>query len=374
MPSIRIFKYRDVLPQLFNLLIRGRLDFRFELVPYQATGLPFRKRLNLFLAGLNQHLPRPVPFGAPVFAQVEPVNFCNLSCPLCLTVSETSARTKAALSYEQFSRLIDDVGDTLLLIVLWMWGEPFLNPALTRMIAYAKARGVFVHCSTNGNVPFDAARASAIVDSGLDTLIVGVDGATQDTYERYRQGGSLDRVWENVRALLRARDERGSPTPRVNLRFVVMKHNEHEIPAIRERARSLGVDYLSFKTVDLPTARGACLDPAYAPDEARYRRYTYEHGGYRRKAQPFVCLRPWKRITVDAAGAVIPCEYDHRSQQAFGTIGTDGEAGAIWKGSRAAAFRRSFGLGWNGHSFCRGCTYKEGVDDDCTVEIETIRA
>ena len=60
---MKICHLRDVVPQLADLLIRRRFRFDFELIPYQAENLPWRKIGNFVLAGLNQYLPRPRPFG-----------------------------------------------------------------------------------------------------------------------------------------------------------------------------------------------------------------------------------------------------------------------------------------------------------------------
>lgn len=369
MAGIKIFKYRDVLPQLFPLLCYGRLSFRFELVPYEIQGLTLKKRLNLFRAGLNQLLLRPRPFGVPVFAQIEPANFCNLSCPLCLTASQTSSRPKSLLSLRHFCKLIDQVGDYLLLIILWNWGEPFLNPDIFRMIAYAKSKGILVHSSTNGNVRWDDAKAKELVASGLDTLIFGVDGASQETYMRYREGGDLEQVWKNIRTIVRVKKEKHSTTPRLNLRFVVMQHNEQELPRMKEVAKELGVNFLSFKTVDMPPVRGEAFDQLYAPENDRYRRYGYETGTYQRIKKPFVCMRPWKRIALDASGEIIPCEYDYKNIHSFGNLQQHDSVLSIWKGRKAEAFRKEFHLGWNDFYLCKNCTYKNRQSEDCTVEL-----
>lgn len=365
---MKIFHFRDVWPQLANLILRRRFRFDFELIPYRAENLSWRKIGNFFLAGLNQYLPRPRPFGKPVFAQVEPANFCNLSCPLCLTVSESHARPAAVLPFDVFRRFIDEVGDTLLLIVFWNWGEPFLNPDLCRMLACAKAKGILTHCSTNGNVRFDEEKAREIVRSGLDTLIFGVDGATPETYAKYRVGGDFNRVLDNIRTLLRVRKELGSATPRINLRFVVMSQNEVEIPRITEIARELGVDFFTLKTVDMPADLGDQLDSCYAPSEQKYRRYEYEETAYVRKSRRFRCIRPWKRITLDATGTVIACEYDYRNGNPFGSIASGDSALSVWKSPAAQVFRRGFRFGWNDCYFCANCTLKNRVAEDCTIE------
>lgn len=364
---MKIFNLPEIIPQLPALLFKGQFDFEFELLPYRARNIGWRKATNFFLAGLNQYLLPTRPFGHPVIAQVEPANYCNLTCPLCLTTSITKSRPKALLPFEIFKRFIDECGDYLLQLIFWNWGEPFLNPDFIRMIAYAKTKGIIVHTSTNGNVPLDEATAYALVDSGLDSLVVAVDGASQEIYEKYRQGGRLDRVVENIQTILRVRKARGLTTPRINMRFVVMSHNEAEIEEARELARKLGVDYFTLKTVDMPQATGAGLDATYAPGQENYRRYEYEQGTYNRKEKPFECMRPWKRITMDAGGSVIPCEYDYSNKHSFGNIAVSGALDA-WKSKAAADFRKAFHRGYNEFEMCRSCTYKNRIADDCTIE------
>jgi MoaA/NifB/PqqE/SkfB family radical SAM enzyme len=352
---------------LFNLMFKRRFRFEFELIPYEATGLSGRKIANFFLAGLNQYVLPRRPLGRPVFAQVEPANFCNLSCPLCLTTSVTPSRRAVTLSFDTFKAFIDELGDYLLLIVLWNWGEPFLNPDLDRMIAYARARGILVHCSTNANVRLDEARIRELVESDLDTLIVGVDGVSEATYQKYRQGGSLAAVEDTIRRILDIRRRLGASRPRLNLRFVVMQHNEHELPLVEAKAREWGVDHLTLKTVDMPAVFGPDLDHRWAPDDVRFQRYEYEAGTRRRRARDFRCVRPWKRITLAADGAVVACEFDYRNDCPHGTFAPGASALSIWKSASAAAFRAAFNHGDNDSPFCRDCTLRSRVVEDCTV-------
>lgn len=364
---MKVFHYRDVIPQLFNLIVRRRFRFKFELVPYEAAGLSYRKIANLFLAGLNQHLMPRRPLGRPVFAQVEPANFCNLSCPLCLTTSVTPSRRATALPFDTFRAFIDELGDYLLLIVLWNWGEPFLNPDLSRMIAYARARGILTHCSTNANMRLDDLQIRELVESGLDTLIVGVDGASEATYQKYREGGTLGAATDTIRRILDTRRRLGADRPRINLRFVVMQHNEHELPQVEAMGRESGVDSLTLKTVDMPGVHGADVDTRWAPGDARYQRYEYETGTRRRRARVFRCVRPWKRVTLQAGGEVVACEYDFRNDCSFGTFTPGASVMDSWKSADAARFRGAFNHGDNDAPFCRECTLRDRVAEDCTV-------
>ena len=370
--KMKIFQFKKILPQVPNLLFRGRLKFKFEKLPFEARGLTWKKRWNFVAAGLNQFFLPSRPWGYPVIAQVEPANMCNLECPLCFTTSIISSRAPALLSFQTFKQFIDDLGDYLLLIVLWNWGEPFLNPHLCRIISYAATKNILVHSSTNGNVRFDDEMADKIVDSGLASLVFGVDGASPETYKAYRKGGDLERVKENIRTLVRAKRRKSSSTPLINLRFVVMQHNEVELPRAEEMARQLEVDFFSIKSVDTPPQLGKNPDQIYRPVEKKYRRYEYVKDTYTRVKKPFVCMRPWKRFTLDASGEVISCEYDYKNLHSFGSIGDGNHGLEVWKSKQSQVFRRHFHKGHNNFYHCQTCSYKDLRTDDCIIEARPI--
>ncbi|MEW6600304.1 MAG: radical SAM protein [Nitrospirota bacterium] len=365
---MKIFKFRDILPQLHNIVLKRRLKFYFELIPYEVKSLSYKRIRNLFLTGLNQFILPSRPLGYPVIAQVEPVNFCNLSCPLCLTTSQTFSRPRSILPFESFKKVIDDAGDYMLLVVLWIWGEPFLNPDVFKMIQYAKAKDIVLHSSTNGNVRFDEDKAERLVDSGLDTLVFAVDGVSQETYGKYRRGGNLELVLSNIKTIVRVKKKKNARTPRLIMRFVVMQHNEEEIPSVKKLAKDLEVDFLALKTVDMPHERGDNLDGRYAPGNKKFQRYEYEAGTYKRKRKPFTCMRPWKRLTLDALGEIIPCEYEYKDLFSFGNLNTGKSSMAIWKSDKATMFRKRFNRGNNDFYLCKDCTYKNSVADDCVVD------
>jgi radical SAM protein with 4Fe4S-binding SPASM domain len=364
---MKIFKFRDILPQVHNLLFRGRLRFKFEHLPFEARGITGKKKWNFVVAGLNQFFLPSRPLGYPVIAQVEPANVCNLDCPLCFTASKTSSRAPALLPFDTFKQFIDEVGDYLLLIVLWNWGEPFLNPDIFRIIEYAASKNILVHCSTNGNVVFTDETADRIAVSGLTSLVFGVDGADPATYRAYRKGGDLERVKENIRTLVRAKKRISSSTPLLTLRFVAMRDNEAELPLVEKMAHELGVDFFSIKSVDMPPELGNNLDQTYRPGKEKYRRYEYIDETYTRIKKPFVCMRPWKRITLDASGEVISCEYDYKNLHSFGQIEKGNSVLNLWKSAVSKTFRQNFHKGHNNFYHCKDCTYKDLRMEDCII-------
>jgi radical SAM protein with 4Fe4S-binding SPASM domain len=362
---MKIFKIFDVLPQIPNILFRGRFKFKFEHLPFEARGITWKKKLNFLIAGLNQYFLPSRPLGHPAIAQVEPSNICNLECPLCLTASVTQSRPPALLPFDTFKKLIDDVGDYLLLLILWNWGEPFLNPDIFKMIAYAATKNIIVYTSTNGNVAFDGNTADQLVESGLAGLVFGVDGATPETYSSYRKKGDLERVKENIRTLVRAKKRKNSPTPIISFRFVAMQHNEAELPLAEKMAGELGADFFSIKTVDMPPVLGKNLDQTYRPRKKKYRRYDYIDNTYVREKKPFQCMRPWKRVTLDSSGEIISCEYDYKNLHSFGNIGNGQLPMEVWKNKHSREFRRLFHKGHNAFYHCKSCTYKDLRMEDC---------
>lgn len=365
---MKIFNFADVLPQTYNLMVRRRFNFHFEMIPYSVTNLSYKKIKNFVLAGMNQFFLPSKPFGRPVIAQIEPTNCCNLSCPLCLTTSETMSRPRNILPYETFTQFIDEAGDYLLLIVLWNWGEPFLNPRIIDMIRYAKAKNIVVHTSTNGNVIFGKEKAEMLIDSGLDSIVFAIDGACQETYSMYRKGGNLESVISNVKTIVSSKERKKSRTPRLIMRTVVMKHNEMEINTLRDLAKELKFDFFTLKTVDLPADRGSNLDIKYAPDNRSYQRYEYEKGKTIRKQKPFECMRPWKRITFDAVGEIIPCELDYKSTLSYGNVKNNVSSIAVWKNEQSRKYRATFNHGNNDSYICLDCNYKNMIANDCIVE------
>jgi radical SAM protein with 4Fe4S-binding SPASM domain len=279
--------------------------------------------------------------GLPYLLMIEPTNECNLRCPLCPTGAGTLKRPKGQMSFDLYQHILSDLDGALSRVMLYNYGEPFLHPRILDMIAWAHQAEIHTRVSTNGLVFLRAIDAGDLIASGLDYLRVSVDGATAETYNVYRVGGQLDRVLDGVRLLQRRKRELGRRKPVVELQFIVMRHNEHEIPAIRQIAHDLST-LLRLKSaglgdLDHDPARGEWL-PA---DESlrRYKecdgRFKLAHNGHARRA----CDHPWHRLVVNWDGQVTPCCYDRDGEFEFGNAAEG--LGAVWNGSRLIAFRQA---------------------------------
>src|SRR3989304_1777545 len=127
----------------------GRLVLEFDKIPFYYRDLTWKRLINWFLAESLYRVRSPFVVAYPTLLQIEPTNQCNLRCPMCYTVADR--RPRDSMTFEEFKRVIDEVGDYTLLLQLWGWGEPFLNKDFCRMIRYAKTAGIKTITATNGH-------------------------------------------------------------------------------------------------------------------------------------------------------------------------------------------------------------------------------
>ena len=298
---------------------------------------------------------RPVVWGKPFVLMVEPTNSCNLKCPLCPSGNGQMQRERGQMGPDEFNALIDDVGEHLILLMLWNQGEPFINRGLTQMVRYARDRNIPTVTSTNGHYIRTEEQARAIVESGLSEIIVSLDGVDQQTYERYRVGGDIERVFAGVRLLVGARETLGVHSPVINLQFLVMKHNEGDLAEAERIARELGVDKFLVKTAQVYRPEEAA---EYLPRADAYRRYEDTTGEELQvKGQPVRgCKVLWYSSTVNWNGAVAPCCFDKDVDFAMGQALNGQTFGALWTSRAYTDFRRQILDDRTKVAMCRNCS------------------
>ena len=307
--------------------------------------------------GLAWMTRRPVVWGKPFMLMVEPTNFCNLKCPLCPSGNGQMTRERGKMGLGDFQALIDEIGGNLLLLMLWNQGEPFLNRCFTDMVRYARDRKIPTLTSTNGHYIRDRDEARAVVESGLDEIIVSLDGVDQETYQRYRVGGDIERVFDGVRFLVNARKELGSQTPVISLQFIVMRHNESDLAQAESIARDLlgSTDKFLVKTVQVYNDAEA-VD--YLPENEELNRYeeTSERG-LRVKGQPHRgCKVLWYSSMVNWDGRVSPCCFDKNVDFGMGSTFEDAGFKGIWKNRAYMDFRRGVLRDRSHAVMCQNCS------------------
>src|SRR5215469_12386300 len=219
---------------------------------------------------------KAVQWGYPVSISFEPTTSCNLRCPECPSGLRAFTRPTGMLEDGFFRQTIDQLSSHLLYLVFYFQGEPYLNPSFLDMVGYASSKGIYTATSTNAHYLNDR-NARRTVESGLDRLIISIDGTTQDVYEQYRVGGHLEKVLEGARNIVKWKKELKSKTPFVFFQFLVVKPNEHQLEDIKQLAKEVGVDEVRFKTAQVYDYAN---DPnGLIPVNERYSRYRKEKDG-----------------------------------------------------------------------------------------------
>ena len=199
---------------------------------------------------LSRILSKPIIWGLPVSISVEPTTACNLSCPECPSGLKSFTRATGTIKIDFFKETIDAIHKQLIYLSFYFQGEPFLNKGFLDMVSYASSKGIYTATSTNAHFLTDEV-ARKTIESGLDRLIISLDGIDQQTYEQYRIGGDIEKVLAGAKHIIRWRKELKSKTPLVVFQFLVVKPNEHQVNQVKALAKEIGVDDVWFKTAQI---------------------------------------------------------------------------------------------------------------------------
>ena len=215
--------------------------------------------LKLPLKRDQQPTVRPLDAGAlPGRMFIECTAACNISCAQACCAPETGiTRTRQAgmLDFALFKRVIDEVGPTLGRIDFFNYGEAFLNKRAVEMCEYIKSHfpHIYLYTSTNG-LALTEEKARRLVHSGIDEVTFSIDGASQQTYEQYRQRGRFDVAISNLRAMADEKRKAGLDVPFLNWRYILFTWNDsdEEMERARALAAEIGVDRLCWELTDHP--------------------------------------------------------------------------------------------------------------------------
>ena len=310
------------------------------------------KVLSSFYA--TRLLNKPVQWGYPVSISFEPTTSCNLRCPECPSGLRAFTRPTGMLEKDLFTKTIDEIHKELLYLIFYFQGEPFLNPGFLDMVKYAGSKGIYTATSTNAHYLTDAI-AKRTVESGLDRLIISIDGTTQDVYQQYRVGGNIDKVIAGAKNIVKWKKELNSKTPFVFFQFLVVKPNEHQIEDIKRLAKEVGVDEVRFKTAQVYNYE---TDPNnLIPVNDKFSRYKKNtDGSYTAKNK--LANRCWKMqhanvITWD--GLVVPCCFDKDATHQLGNLKNQ-TFKQVWNNDNYKQFRGELLKSRKNIDICANCS------------------
>jgi len=296
---------------------------------------------------------RAAILGKPISISIEPTTSCNLRCPECPSGLRSFTRPTGMLSQDLYVDVIDQLADTLTYLTFFFQGEPYLHPDFLQMVGYASRKGIYTSTSTNAHYLKDQAAKDTVL-SGLDRLIISIDGTTQESYESYRVGGSLERVLEGAQNIIRWKRELKSNTPHVVFQFLVVRHNEHQIEDLHRLAKQIGVDQVVLKTAQIyDYENGSPL----IPTQEKYSRYKKNDSGIYsiKNSLSSECWRMWHSCVITWDGKVVPCCFDKDASHVLGELSSK-SFDDIWFGENYNAFRATLLHSRKDIEICKNCT------------------
>ena len=288
----------------------------------------------------------------PYSLSIEPTTACNLGCPECPSGLKQFTRATGKIDLSLHEQMLDQVKNCLY-INYYFQGEPFLHPEFLDLIKAAKKRKIYTATSSNAHF-IDQKKAEDIVASGLDRLIISIDGLTQETYENYRVHGTLSKVIEASKEMVEAKKRLKSKTPQLIFQMLAVKPNEPEIPQVFELGRELGIDEVRIKTAQFYNyENGNSLMPENE-DYARYKKQS--DGSYTLKYKTGNhCWRMWSSSVLTWDGQVVPCCFDKDAKHVLGSL-ANRSFEEIWKSEKYKAFRQSVLVARNDIDICQNCS------------------
>lgn len=296
----------------------------------------------------------PIVYGLPFSLSIEPTTACNLACPECPSGLKQFTRNEGNLKTEFFKEIINQVSKHSFYINFYFQGEPYINPNFLDMVNYAQQKKIYTSTSTNAHF-LDKKTAINTVKSGLDRIIISIDGTTQDTYSSYRKNGDLNKVIEGAKNIIEAKKELNSKTPYVIFQFLVVLPNEHQIDDAKNLSKEIGVNEIRFKTAQVYNYKDG--NPLI-PSIEKYSRYKQlADGSYKLKNKMLnECWRMWSSCVITWDGKVVPCCFDKDAKHVFGTLNKNNLLLNIWKSSAYNNFRKSVLTKRNEIDICKNCT------------------
>jgi radical SAM protein with 4Fe4S-binding SPASM domain len=344
-------------------------DFKFEsdVLPVCLKNITWKQRLNLLKSGFNLLKVSERPYAYPDYMMVELTNYCNLKCPICPTGKGLLKRKPANMEVSLFQQLWNETSPYILTAYLWDWGEPLLHPEIKDILRIAHSTNTVTILSTNGQNLNDRKVIEALLCYPVQYLIVALDGIADETLSKFRVGATLEPALEGVKQLVTRRYHK---YPIVHLRYIPMKHNEHELPNIAKWARDNYFDSYSIRTLSIIDDKDTTHN-IMKPDNPKYRAYEYKDN-QRVQRNDYICDKIFSFPSVLVNGDVIACGQDYNGVLSYGNL-KEQSFKNIWFSDRAKEIRHNILTNKDMYSFCRNCCFRDRAVDTCSIEFHDLR-
>lgn len=330
-------------------VVKDGLRLLFKITPIRF----FNLFINEGSLQLTRIFSKYVHWGKPWHLSVETASVCNLSCGQCACGLGLLQRNNSFLPKDDFELLLQKIPSSCFYLNMYFQGEPLLHPQLEELLGLAAKRGFYTEVATNAQL-IDQARARKLVASGLNRIVISMDGTSDSDYMHYRQGGSLSKVLQAIGYLHAARIEANISRPLIVVQMLITLKSEAHISEFFESARLAGADMAVCKSMQIIREEVA---HTYLPRQSAYSRYEKDSAGrfkHRKIKSTLACRRLWNGGVITSDGVWAPCCYDKTPDFEAGNLLNTSFA-EIWNSARLKDFRKKNIKSHTQPFICKNC-------------------
>ena len=255
---------------------------------------------------------------------IESTNVCNLSCIMCPTGMKLAKRPKGYMDMDLFRAIVDEMAPHVKATTLHIWGEPLLHPRIAEMVAYCSEHGLHSEISTNA-VLLDEGTSTELLQAGLGTIYLCMDGVTKETYEMVRRNATFEQTQENIHRFLRLKNAFQGRRPEVKLQLVELAPTADQTEAFKQIWDLPGVDRINIKAFDSWGDQVQEISQLRASEQAT-------------ETARFHCPNLWYHAHIYWDGTLVRCDRDFDAVAPLGNV-AEGVMSA-WRGDAMAELRR----------------------------------
>ena len=248
-------------------------------------------------------------FVVPKKIRLEASSYCQLRCPSCPTTTGHihPAIGSGFLKISDFKDLVDK-NKFLTHVELSNYGEIFLNPDFMEILKYSYEKGIKL--TANNGVNLNDVKdevLEGLVKYQFRSLFCSIDGASQETYVKYRVRGDFEKVINNIKKINAFKAKYNSQYPKLYWNFIIFGHNEHEIEKAKELAGELNMEFnhklswdSDFSPIKTPEVVKKQTGIEVTSREEYLQRYNEDY-------KQSICSQLWKAPMVNWDGKLLGC-------------------------------------------------------------------
>ncbi len=309
--------------------------------------ISLRYLFNRLLLAESYYRKRTRSRGFPLRLNIESTNRCNLKCKMCPHGLGGIKRPIGSMTLPLFKKIVDESKKKTEFIYLHLFGEPLLNKNICNFIEYCTENDILTGMASNGCF-LTKEISEKLINTGLNFLILSLDGLSKESYENIRIGANFDVVYSNIRSFIKKKDEKKSKIPYTVIQMIEMKENSDQAHSFNEMWRGLRTTIPYVKQ---------CAD--WGGQVEKLPAILHRYPPTEKRAH---CGSLWTELTILWDGSVVPCCVDFDKKYVLGNV-TERSLSEIWNGHSMQELRKKLINGkHNEIALCKNCdSYSFGL-------------